>query len=654
MKLELITLNNFRQFAGEHSIRFSCDPTKNVTVVCGVNGAGKTSLLIALSWCLYGHVYGHDIAGIGELVNKKSLLATKIGSSVETAVQVVFTHQGERYTAKRVLEASRISDTEWERDREPPPTLTRIRSDGQFETIQNPTGVIEFILPSSVSPYFFFDGEKIDLFTRPGHEEEVKSAVRQVLKIEVLERTRVHLGSTVREYQQELKKLLSGELQILVEKQGHLQEELTKQRDALDKYRGEQQAAESQFRQIDERLREIGASRTWSERRQGVSATLKAKEQQRDRVWEEIRGLANQSFVTLARPVLDKALAILDEKRERGEIPPGIREQFVQDLLTRKLCICGRAILEDSDEHRKLTRLLGESVSSDLENAVIQSAGDLRSAYASMADIPSKIKGTMREKANTDEEIESLNQQLDEISRHLQGFDHEEIENLERKREEYRIQLQTLAGSIGHVEERIERVRTEIDENAGEIGKAEIHEQRARRVQRRFALASKASEAVDKMCDTFASDMRHHIQEEAMQIFKALVWKDSQFRNVHISDDYSLEVFDRWGLPARRELSAGERQVLSLAFITGMARVTGEEAPLVMDTPFGRLSSSHRENIAQHIPGITKQLILLVTDEELHSQARRKLEARIGAEYELVFDQTTGCTSVKKVKQNVG
>jgi len=221
---------------------------------------------------------------------------------------------------------------------------------------------------------------------------------------------------------------------------------------------------------------------------------------------------------------------------------------------------------------------------------------------------------------------------------------------LEKKRIEWHEQITLLAGSIGGSEERMNQLRKELEDLKVEISKAEIHEKSAKGLQRRLTLSSKATDALDRMCEVFATDMRQQIQKEVLAIFGKLIWKDSQFQNVRISNDYQLEVFDRWGLPARRELSAGERQVLSLAFITGMAKVTEEEAPLVMDTPFGRLSSRHRENITQHVPEITKQLVLLVTDEELHSRARENLEPRIGMEYELVFDQAIGCTTIKQLR----
>jgi DNA sulfur modification protein DndD len=646
MKIELMKLTNFRQFFGEQTVRFSKDTSRNTTVICGVTGAGKTSLMMALSWCLYGY----EIENIGQLINKQALTETPEGFSIESKVQLVFTHASERYTATRVMKADRISQEKWKRDVPSRLTLARVRSDGQFETINNPTGFIESILPYNVSQYFFFDGEKIDQFTKPGHEDEVKSAVRNVLKIEVLERARTHLAFVAREYQQELKKKATGQLQTLLEKQDKLRTELEAQRTNLEKLRNERSAAQRQLGDINEQLSRIEEIRQWEEQRKEVVATIKAREEEKDRLWMTIRESTNKCFVLFAQPALEKALAVLDEKRARGEIPPGIREQFVQDLLTQERCICGRPVTAGSTEHDELVRLLGKSVSSALENSVIQTAGDLRSLLTGSDDILNQVKMLMKQKVDIENQIESLNQQLDEISRHLQGFDREEVVVLEKKRIEWHEQITLLAGNIGGSEERMNQLRKELEDLKVEISKAEIHEKSAKGLQRRLTLSSKATDALDRMCEVFATDMRQQIQKEALAIFSKLIWKDSQFQNVRVSDDYQLEVFDRWGLPARRELSAGERQLLSLAFIVGMAKVTEEEAPLVMDTPFGRLSSAPRENITQHVPEITKQLVLLVTDEELHSRARENLEPRIGMEYELVFDQAIGCTTIKQLR----
>lgn len=646
MKLELMKLANFRQFYGEHSIKFSTDKERNVTIINGAMGAGKTSLHRALIWCLYG---SWD-ESTGELINKRALTEIPLNFKVEAKVQLTFTHAGERYTATRLLQAIKISEHAWEPVGELSFSLTKIAFGGQYETVRNPGNYIEFILPPNVSQYFFFDGEQIDEFAKPGHEEQVKSAVRNVLKIAVLERARIHLAAVAKDYQKDLRNRVSGKLEILLATQEHMQNEFEEEQNHLEELRAERLAARRQIEEIDERLGQIEAIRSWDKQRTEANLKLKASEQEKERLWADVADLTNRSFVQLVYLVLGKAMRLLDEKRERGEIPPGIREQFIKDLIERGECICRRPIAKDSEEHQHLTQLLQKSVSSKLANTVITCTGDLRSLLANSGDILGQIHAKMKEKANIDDEMDSLNQQLVEISNHLLGFDHEEIPSLEKKRKEYQERIYSLSGDVGHKEERIQLLRKAIEENKVFIGKASVSEQKAKRLQRCLNLADRIYGAVDKMCDVFASDMRQKIQREAKEIFQQLVWKESQFQDVSLSEDYRLEVLDRWGLPARRELSAGERQVLSLAFITGMAKVAGEEAPLVMDTPFGRLSSAPRESITRHIPEIPAQVILFVTDEELHSQARENLKSKIGAEYELAFDQATGCASIRQLK----
>ena len=195
----------------------------------------------------------------------------------------------------------------------------------------------------------------------------------------------------------------------------------------------------------------------------------------------------------------------------------------------------------------------------------------------------------------------------------------------------------------------IRRLAENIAQLEKAIAKARKDEQRERLLGAKLDLAQRSADAIREMYQAFADDMRQRIEVKTKDIFKQLVWKGSHFQDVQLGPDFNLEVIDRYGLPARPELSAGERQVLSLSFITAMSRVSEEEAPLVMDTPFGRLSSQHRNSITQYLPELADQLILFVTDEELRDQARVNLESRIGAEYRLEFDPRSSCTQIVEV-----
>src|SRR5438093_1005410 len=102
MKLVSVRLENFRQYFGVQELTFSTDRRRHVTVVHGVNGAGKTSLFLAINWCLYGE----DVDEVREwkkeqelhrLVSKEALSRADVLQAVDATVELVFTHGDEKY-----------------------------------------------------------------------------------------------------------------------------------------------------------------------------------------------------------------------------------------------------------------------------------------------------------------------------------------------------------------------------------------------------------------------------------------------------------------------------------------------------------------------------------------------------------------------------
>ena len=203
---------------------------------------------------------------------------------------------------------------------------------------------------------------------------------------------------------------------------------------------------------------------------------------------------------------------------------------------------------------------------------------------------------------------------------------------------------------VGSILAKVESLARKLLEIRKEIEKARKKEKKELTLVTKLDLAQRSADAIDKMYRAFADEMREKIQEKTKEIFKSLVWKESHFNDIKLGPDFNLDVIDRYGQSARPELSAGERQVLSLSFIMAMSRVSEEEAPLVMDTPFGRLSSHHRNAIAEHLPKLVDQLVLFVTDEELRDEARQNLQERVGAEYRLEFDPKSSCTEIVEVR----
>src|SRR5437870_13566347 len=106
MKMERLSLDNFRQYFGKQRLEFAKDYQRRVTVIHGVNGAGKTSLFLAMNWCLYGE----GVDNVGELISKEAIKQASPGDIVTMSVELSFSHNGERYLAKRSRRGTRMLD----------------------------------------------------------------------------------------------------------------------------------------------------------------------------------------------------------------------------------------------------------------------------------------------------------------------------------------------------------------------------------------------------------------------------------------------------------------------------------------------------------------------------------------------------------------
>ncbi|MEI7512940.1 MAG: AAA family ATPase [Chloroflexales bacterium] len=650
MKLDRIVLENFRQYFGKQRLTFARDPQRNVTIIHGVNGAGKTSLFLAINWCLYGRAVDNTkiVENVGELVSKELISRAVRGDRLVTSVELHFLHEGERYMARRNLRGTRQDGASVVLDSTDHFTLMRTRSDGQTETIKNPILTINAMLPPNVRTYFLFDGEKIDEFAKPESRKDVKDAIYLVLKLEILERAKRHLETNADEYSRELRKVSSGELAQLLDREVKAREERTSDEAQKIEHMRSIESARRKIVDIDTTLRESQNARELQSQRDQIEQALRERRGELESLIGQIRDLAVTSYFAIAQPAVDRALQILDEKRQRGEIPSSIRQQFVQDLLSQMRCICGRALTDGSTEHQRLLNLLQHSLPGSLEDDVLDTSAKLQPFAERVGRQRQDIDTAMRRRTELVGAINQLEAELSDIRHQLTKSPIEEISRLERQRQEFAADIDSANLKIGGINVHLEKLTKEINQLEKEIARAKTEEQRANLLQTKVDLTRRSANAIGEMYERFADDMRLKIEAKTKEIFKLLAWKGDHFEDVRLGTDYHLEVIDRYGTPARPDLSAGERQVLSLSFITAMSRVSEEEAPLVMDTPFGRLSSHHRNSITLHLPALADQLVLFVTDEELRDQARSNLEEKIGFEYRLSFDPRTSCTTIEE------
>lgn len=657
MQFSRIMLTDFRQYYGKQELTFARGQKNNVTLINGPNGAGKTCLFTAMNWCLYAE----GAENIGALVSKEAALNIDFGETAECEVRIWFEHQGEKYLAiRRAKERKEKLDEPPEGEEEKYKNFKLLRLpeqegdfillrgvDGNMKSIDDARRLINSILPRNARQYFLFDGEKIDQLTRPDHDAEIEQAIRNILQLPSIENAKQHLAIVLKEQTRESKKDASKDEEELYDQISEQENEIERIDSDIEDQKKNLKATKELLKKVDEDLRKAESVKDLIERRGELEKQEQDDRQDREIKKKKLRNNLSLSYIIPAKPIIEKAMAHLQEKKNRGEIPPVIQEPFIKELLERCKCMCGNELSEGSEGRKKVLKYLEDCKE---YNAVAQTLADLLGNLGTIEtkteSVAENIVESMQEIGRLDQSIESVQRRLEDLHQELKGRD-ADISQLERQRKSLEQESDTIIGQIGSLKNSKGICKETIDKLMAQIEKLGKEKRAAKKYVAMRKLCQQSLDVLNEVFERFASEKRKEIEGYIKRIFEILIWKTSQFPKIRLTDNYQLQVFDQWGSPAREELSAGERQVLSLSFIAAMATVSGGDVPLVMDTPFGRISSKVRQNIVTEIPNITQQLILMVQDRELTGKEKEMLKERVGREYDLMFKQ--GCTRIEEV-----
>jgi DNA sulfur modification protein DndD len=164
---------------------------------------------------------------------------------------------------------------------------------------------------------------------------------------------------------------------------------------------------------------------------------------------------------------------------------------------------------------------------------------------------------------------------------------------------------------------------------------------------------SHADRVRDLLAEFRSRVLAHHIEriEGAVRdALRRLLHKDSLVADLKLDPQtMTLRLLNRSGHAITAErLSAGERQLLAIAILWGLATVSGKTLPTVIDTPLSRLDGTHRQHLVRHyFPRASHQIVLLSTDEEIDAPLLEQLRPSVDRTLMLHFDDATQSTTVQ-------
>lgn len=647
MNLTQLAISNFRPYYGETVIDFGAVADRPVSLIHGPNGYGKTSILLALQWCLYGHNRRRREAF--EYFN--TLARTEAGSLMQ--VRAEFQSGSKSYTiVRRIRGKNGRIETAQDLDND---EITFLE-DGERYQGQDPVVIQERInelLPQNAGQFAFFDGEKIEVYSGGDPSEATRDAIATVLGLHLFTQAKEDAVKLTYEVSTERQRLLSREQEHaklareIEEVDQDLREaraQVEQRKDELKEMKGveadlvDQLAAHEEAQQILRDLEELRKTRS----------DLETK---RTELRDQMQNASARLYLDILAPVLTeqarKARLLADEQLRRAR--EAVRKAAVRELADRiradGRCICGQVL--DDDSFRKLLNSLGLT-EQDLDVDDPPDGVDAQRVARGLEDILATLQG--RESfAGLVAKMSMLENDLDELETviaakemQLEGSDEKTIQTLIEAIAKCRGNQELLSREIGDLEGRVqdldhykERLETQIRRLGGQIAGLE-------KLTEELDVLNATAQAFDDIVRETSSARRHEIQEASTRYFKSITNKLHAYERLLIEDDFSFALEDTQGRrPPMQLISAGEKQVTALSFILGLNEFSQHEAPILMDTPMGRLDREHRKNIATVLRDLGRQVILLVTDTDTEFGVREILAPVIGDEFEIVHDQAT-------------
>lgn len=654
MKINAMSFHDYRVYAGRQSMRLAPpDSSHPVVLIGGMNGEGKTTLLEGLQLALFGRQ--SELWQTGGLSYPDYLRQSihraadpKSGAMVE--VEFEAPDHGVPHTFK-VQRSWKVSGSDKLVE------YVQVFRDGELDRLLSEEWAeqVERFMPSRLAGLFFFDGEKIKHYADPERSRElVQLGVTALLGIDLIDQLDLDLKAM------ELRVAKAAQADNgnpeLLRTDARLTD-LRAERERLLEQRAklmvEQDRLMKQLAEADKRYRDRGG--VVYEERQGLIQSEKLLRKRLDDVCRALIGVAGGALplaliVPLVRDVMKQAnlesevqhaqSALMTAETLRGRLLAHLAEAGVEEKTGE---IVHAFLVREYDGLRPMVEIpvwlrLGEN-----DRALLD-----RLFSSDLATVRDEARKLIREFDSIDSELVRLSRKLAVVP------DAEAMASLQIGLDIARKDFAASEGRMAQLDDDLRRIDQQIVDGESTLAKLvmKIYEVRDDSADDARVLehADKVRGTLRKFRAAIIKQRLASLEEATAESFVALMRKGALVSKITIdADSFALRLFGRDEREVAAEwLSAGERQLLVVAILWGLARASGRTLPVIIDTPLGRLDSEHRDNLVRfYFPRASHQVILLSTDEEIVGHRLVELAPYLGHKYRLVYDESKDATHIE-------
>lgn len=638
MIIKRLVLHNFGIYAGTNMFEFHGE--KPVVLIGGMNGRGKTTFLEAVLLSLYGlNSFAYTEGKFSTYGQYLKSFVNKTDGTNLTYVELEFTlTDSETYIVKR----------KWKGDMKRVHESITVKLNGENNSFltENWSMFIENILPSGLSNFFFFDGEKIAALAEEDTNEQMKESIRTLLGINIVDR----LESDLKKINNKVEKENTQKFDV---------KESNRLKEAKDE-------AESNLEELDHKIVELGDKIAEIEKKIEVEKV---------------------NYTTKGGDIVEKKQELLQEKALISAKIHSVEEQL------KEISASAFPLIMTKDLLKKIERQVKEEKKNKENELVARKISELYNAYSSgnkfdgiekfMDYIESNIRvknvddvynfsdisyfqicslndSLLHElKCNVQKNIEEkrkLHEKADDIDSYLSveidkkaiNKIYKKILKLEKEKAGFEVERDVLIHQRVNLNGELIKATFEFNQYVEKMLAAlEMEDDNDRII--------KYTHKVAKVLDIYKICLQQKkikvLAETMTSCYKQLANKKTLINSIQM-DPETLDFYyynDQNDIVPKNRLSAGEKQLMVVALLWSLAICSKRKLPVIIDTPLSRLDSLHRVALIKtYFPNASDQTIILSTDSEIFGEYYEALKENVGDEYTLRYDDVTKSTTIKE------
>lgn len=644
MIIKSIELNNFRIYNGVNKIDLAPTEDRNVIIISGHNGFGKTTFLMSLVWCLYGRqmdkvddLYKKEIeekGGYGRYIGNSLNKEAQRQGKTRFSVSVTFTNVEIPDTTCTEITIIRSYDSATSTDDELQILIDGRESDLFSDRQEEEFFIRDYILPIEIAKFFFFDAEKIVSFAEintPEQRRELSKAYSQVLGIQKYDTLKKELERLQDEYRKEAAKPEDKknfiDITAEIEKAENEIENIEQQiKDAKEK----QIQLRYDFTQLHEKLIREGDLMS-IERLHELENERDAQRTKLDEAQEGLKDLYNYIPFGLAGNIVsDVAEQLKQEKafKQNKLQLEGVEEKtdtIINELDQARTNYQGLIDIKVRDFYEKeVKRLILKHFYSEFDATQFDGFQTLHDytdiQNTTFLELVVKVKesktafeGLSHSYSMAKAELYKIEKEIREAEKNAES---EYIQGLRKQKDDLGRQRDHISQEIGRFEGRIDQLKEKIkaDKQRKEILSKKIDV--ALKNKAVDDEASRLIHTIQSFLIRFKDEKKKALEQKLEEKLKSFMHKSNFVHRVRVDiqgngEDVDINLYDAHDKKIDKgNLSMGEKQLFASALLSALVEETQLEFPVFIDSPMQKLDPSHSKNIlTKFYPTVSKQVV---------------------------------------------